>query len=214
MNWRDLLHFYVNDQNQITLEISWIIVLLIITATLLKTLFWVSKKRKRFCVVSLHIEIAKIGKVELKPNSEDIQIAHRIWTELITRKAAIEIDPEHDVIVEVYDSWYTLFGKTRDLISEIPAELVRKEQSTQTLVRIAVDSLNLGLRPHLTQWQARFRNWYGQQEAELRTRSPQEVQRDFPKYAELISDMLRVNKLLIQYASELERVVHDSIVHS
>mgnify|MGYP006876741523 CR=1 FL=1 len=162
----------------------------------------------------MHIEIAKIGKVELKPNSEDIQIAHRIWTELITRKAAIEIDPEHDVIVEVYDSWYTLFGKTRDLISEIPAELVRKEQSTQTLVRIAVDSLNLGLRPHLTQWQARFRNWYGQQEAELRTRSPQEVQRDFPKYAELISDMLRVNKLLIQYASELERVVHDSIVHS
>ena len=26
--------------------------------------------------------------------------AHKIWTELVTRKAALPIDPEHDVIIE------------------------------------------------------------------------------------------------------------------
>ena len=97
---------------------------------------------------------AQRGRVELRPNIEDGQVAHRIWVELVTRKAALPIDPDLDVIVEVYDSWYALFGRVRQLIGDIPSRLVRKEESTRKLIKIATDTLNLGLRPHLTQWQA------------------------------------------------------------
>src|SRR5207245_5582812 len=144
---------------------------------------------RRFHLVSLDIRLGGVGKVELRPNLEDIQIAHRIWVELITRKAALPIDPEHDVIVEIYDSWHALFLRVRQLIGDIPAQLVRKEKSTQELVRIATETLNKGLRPHLTRWQAQFRNWYAQEKDQLKTKTPQELQRLFPHYRDLIADL-------------------------
>jgi len=168
---------------------------------------WRPKDIERFELVSLDIQLGGFGKAEFCPNIQDIQIAHRIWTELITRKAALPIEPEHDVIAEVYDSWYVLFGKIRDLIGDIPAQLIRKEESTRVLVKIAVDTLNNALRPHLTRWQACFRNWYKQEFEKASLKSPQEIQKDFPEYAELIEDMKKVNQQLVQYAKELQKVV-------
>lgn len=164
-------------------------------------------KIRRFRLVKLDISLGKIGKAELQPNLEDIQIAHQIWTELVTRKAAIPIDPDHDVIVEVYDSWYALFTKIRDLIGNIPADLIKEEQSTKELIHIATATLNDGLRPHLTRWQARFRSWYDANAEKLKEVSPQELQRQFPKYSELISDMLKINQQMISYSKELKRLI-------
>jgi hypothetical protein len=157
-------------------------------------------------VVEAQVDLGRIGHLKLKPTTQDIQIAHRIWTELVTRKAAIPIDPEQDVITEVYDSWYTLFGRIRDLIAEIPAELIRRHDSTKLLVWTATQTLNEGLRPHLTRWQADFRNWMKQHEVDLKDKSPQGVQKTFPQYQVLIADMRRVNEGLIQYAQALEKI--------
>ena len=186
----------------------WILILLMA----LSILIWGdSFRRKHFRIVKLTIPLGNIGEVELAPNLQDIQIAHKIWTELITRKAALRIDPENDVIVEVYDSWYALFTKVRELISEVPAELVRNEKSTQELVRIATATLNDGLRPHLTKWQARFRHWYQLNSDELKDLPPQELQRKYPEYDELISDMIKINEDLILYAKELKKIVDGKI---
>ncbi len=168
------------------------------------------RSRQPYQIVQLNIQLGSIGSVELKPNWEDVQVAHKIWTELVTRKAAIPIDPDCDVIIEVYDSWYALFQRIRQLVSEIPSRCIRREKSTQTLVTIAVDTLNLGLRPHLTRWQARYRNWWAQTESELSAKTPQEHQKDFPEYALLIADMLTVNGQLVQYAGELQKLVRGS----
>lgn len=164
---------------------------------------------RKYRVVKLDIKLGNIGKVELKPNIKDLQIAHRIWTELVTRKAAIPIDPEHDVLVEVYDSWHTLFTRVRELIADLPADLVRREASTKEIVRVATATLNDGLRPHLTKWQAHFRNWYEINKKELETKSPQELQRKYPGYNELISDMLVINGQLISYANELKKILEE-----
>ncbi len=162
----------------------------------------------RYEIVKLNIPLGNVGSVELRPNNEDVQIAHRIWTELVTRKAAQPIDVDHDVIVEIYNSWYALFGRVRQLISDIPGHMMRKEKSTQQLVRIATQTLNEGLRPHLTRWQARFRHWYDSCPAEMKQKCPQDCQKEFPQYAELIADIKIVNGQLIQYASELEKIIH------
>jgi len=141
------------------------------------------------------------------PTWEDVQIAHQIWTELVTRKAAIPVDPENDVIAEIYDSWYALFQRTRQLIGDIPGKCIRREKSTQQLVKIATETLNLGLRPHLTKWQARYRNWWHNSEDALKTSTPQEHQKNFPQYADLVGEMLTVNKLMIEYAAQLQKIV-------
>jgi hypothetical protein len=200
----DLVRVAITDDWALDVQISLGLVGLI---TIVAFALWkFLNRRKHFKMVELDISLGRIGNVKLKPNYMDVQIAHRIWTELVTRKAAIKIDPENDVISEIYDSWYTLFTRVRYLISEIPAELIREEESTRDLVIIATQSLNEGLRPHLTKWQARFRNWYKNQEGLLKENAPQDVQRMFPDYAELLEDMGKVNDQLISYANELKKI--------
>lgn len=201
----DLVRLFIGPKGSVFLEVSsWLGIPLIVFFVFL----WWRLRHKRFKLVKLEINLGGIGKAEVRPTIEDIAIAHQIWTELVTRKAAIPIDPEHDVISEVYDSWYALFKRVRELVSQLPPELVRGDSDTKEIIRIATESLNLGLRPHLTRWQARFRNWYAQQSDALRTKTPQEVQRSYPDYDLLMSDMQKVNQNLIQYASELKKLAH------
>jgi len=65
---------------------------------------------------------------------------------------------------------------------------------------------NKGLRPHLTRWQARFRQWYGEALKKSPDKSPQEIQRDFPQYRELVEDLIRVNKQLVEYANFIKQI--------
>jgi len=151
---------------------------------------------------SFELDSAGIGigdtNVSFKPNRTDRQIAYAIWVELSTRKVGLAIDPEHDVISEVYDSWYSFFGVTRDLIKEVPAHKL-KSKGTRAIVRASVQVLNEGLRPHLTQWQARYRRWYEKTLKDDDIRDPQSVQQEFPKYDDLVKDLLEINAKLIEY---------------
>jgi len=169
-----------------------------------------------FAFENFEIDQADIGigdqKFTFKPNMTDKQVAYAIWVELSTRKIGLEIDFENDVISEIYDSWFGFFTVTRDLVKGIPAQKVRRD-STQKIIRLSIEVLNTGLRPHLTKWQARFRHWY---DRELRkydegngeeVLDPQLIQERFPKYDELKADMERVNKSLIKYRQQMYRLV-------
>lgn len=169
-----------------------------------------------FTFKNFEIDQADIGigdqKFIFKPNMTDKQVAYAIWVELSTRKIGLPIDFEHDVISEIYDSWFGFFTVTRDLVKGIPAQKVRRD-STQKIIRLSIEVLNEGLRPHLTRWQARFRHWY---DRELRkydegtgeeVLDPQLIQERFPKYGELKADMERVNQSLIKYRNQMYRMV-------
>ena len=192
-------------EGQLNLDISIYIILLLIILLIItgvRFLFFA----KSYKMVKLNVKLGSIGEAEFIPNEDDIQIAHKLWTELITRKAAIKIVSD-DVIVEIYDSWYTLFTKTRELISSIPVSSIEKE-STKELIRISTEALNQGLRPHLTKWQSKYRNWYKHQENELKSLTPQEIQKNYPEYDLLVKDLKRVNDELIEYAMQLKKIVN------
>lgn len=156
------------------------------------------------------VDSAELGfgkqKISFKPNDTDRQIAYSIWVELSTRKIGLPIDLEHDVIAEVYNSWYAFFGVTRELIKSIPVSKVRSK-STGQIVDLSIEVLNEGLRPHLTKWQARFRHWYEQQMEKKPDSEPQEVQKNFAAYEELVKDLLAVNKGLIAYREKMNELV-------
>lgn len=160
--------------------------------------FW-----RKVKVYEINEAVIGIGKqnVKIKPNYQDMQIAYKLWVELSTRKIGLEIDLDNDVIKELYDSWYEFFTLTRELIKEIPISKIRKDESTRELVRIAIDVLNEGLRPHLTTWQARFRRWYSTEieREENKQLSPQEIQKKYPEYEKLTKEMIDVNRQLIEY---------------
>ena len=205
-NDMDLFKLYFDENFNLIVQISiWLVVFVIV---ILLVYFLVIKKIYRYNLVKLDIKLGNVGSAEFRPNKTDLQIAHKIWTELITRKAAIPIDKENDIIEEIYDSWYALFQKVREFISEIPAELIRKNKSTKEIVRIATQTLNEGLRPHLTMWQARFRTWSSLKKDKMMDMTPQEFQKEYPQYKDLIDDLLKVNTQLMQYAAELKKIIN------
>lgn len=165
---------------------------------------------------SFEIDQAEIGvgshKFRFKPNATDRQVAYAIWIELSTRKIGLPIDLDHDVVAEIYDSWYHFFAVTRDLLKSVPVGKVKRE-STQAIIKLSIEVLNQGLRPHLTQWQARFRHWYErelkryEESKDQQVLDPQELQMKFPQFEQLKKDMLRVNQALERYRKKMRELV-------
>ena len=74
------------------------------------------------------------------------------------------------------------------------------------LVDTMIKVLNEGLRPHLTKWQARYRRWYQREEAANPSKTPQEIQRTYPQYDALMSELIEVGRGLVEYTRLLQRV--------
>jgi hypothetical protein len=201
----DIVRLFIDDDWNIVFQISIWLVFIGILLTVIYII--IVRKHFRYDLVKVDIKLGNVGKAEFRPNKHDLQIAHKIWTELITRKAAIIIDKEHDIVSEVYDSWYKLFQRVRDFISDVPADMIRKNESTKEIIRIATQTLNEGLRPHLTKYQARFKTWSESKKDKLLDTTPQDLQKEYPEYSDLIDDMMAVNNQLIQYAQELKKII-------
>lgn len=209
MAWKELLHIWLSDNLSLNIEVG--IALLVVFAVgivLILFLKWMMGNGLVFGETELNITLGGIGSVKIKPSHEVAQVAHKAWSELITRKAGLQFELEHDVIVEVYNSWYKLFGEMRSLIKEIPASHLKKG-NTKKLVDLLVDSLNKGMRPHLTKWQAKFRRWY---DAELKkelnaNKTPQEIQKQYPHYADLVGELTLINQQIVAYTAEIKKLI-------
>jgi len=148
---------------------------------------------------------------KIKRSYQNLYVAHRIYIELITRKAAIPIDVDKDVLVEVYNSWYSMFKTIREEIKNLPGDYLVDNESTKKLVDLTIEILNDGLRAHLTTYQAEFRKWY---DKELKKEidsdvSPQEIQKRYSKFKELTDSMIEVNKTLEAYCDQLKKLIDD-----
>lgn len=172
--------------------------------------FWLWRWRRgaSWKAIEVEITLGKVGKVKLTPNHETLRIAHQAWAELATRKAALPFEVDHDVIAEVYDSWYVLFGELRALVKSVPAEQLSTGQPAARLVEVLVQALNEGLRPHLTRWQAKYRAWWESEKAkpENQGMAPQELQRRFPEHDALLKDLLIVNRDLQGFSEALRKL--------
>ena len=157
---------------------------------------------------SISVDQASIGignsSITLKLNKKDQEIAYKLWVELSTRKIGLPYDEDNDVIAEVYDSWYYFFKIARDLLKDIPVE--RLAYSGE-LVELTQMVLNDGLRPHLTKWQARYRKW--EKQASEKEGTPQDIQKSYPEYVELIEDLRKTNQKMINYKELMYKIAFE-----
>lgn len=159
--------------------------------------------RRRYASKSISVGLPfNLGSWTYDTTPSDRIVAWKLYIQLSTRKAALPFDEKFDVISEVYDSLSTVFGVTRELLLELPPHEFERETGIAVLL---LRVMNDGLRPHLTQWQAEFRRWW---EDALKSqanqgKSPQEVQRQFVRYAELVSHLIQANTELSKLSDEL-----------
>ena len=210
----EIIEFFFDKENgtfSLTLNI-WILLLVFALIYLIQYLI---KKFKNKSVVEQNIFPVKLKyslggtevEYEISRNYQNVEIAHKIYIELITRKAAIEIEEGKDVIVEVYNSWYSLFQITREELKSIDGQLIKDNNTSSQLVELLTDILNKGLRPHLTEYQAKFRKWYSEQLEENKNSSPQEIQSKYEEIGPLMSSLKEVNKTLIVYSEQLKKII-------
>lgn len=167
------------------------------------------RRLKSFEIAEAELGIGA-GKITLKPNEIDRQVAYQIWVELSTRKIGLPIDLQNDVVAEIYDSWHQFFTVTRELIKSVPVSRAA-DDSTRKIINLSIEVLNEGLRPHLTLWQARFRTWYDQQlKVAASYEEPQDLQAKFPRFADLSNDLARVNQHLIAYRAAMRQIVYQA----
>ncbi len=172
----------------------------ILVSTAVFLLIW---SRRRLSTHSVTIGIPfGLGSVTFKTTPMERVLAWKLYVQLVTRKAALPFDDDHDLITDIYDSLFELFGITRSLLLDLPTNEYKRPDG---LARLMIRVLNDGVRPHLTKWQTAYRRWW--QEAntsgENRERTPQEIQQQYPEYRELVADLKKTNTELSKLADEL-----------
>lgn len=207
----NLLSITLAADNGIRIEAAWG-VLIFLLVVLVAVIFY---RRSAIYGPDSYLEVNEAelgigtGKVKLKANIEDLQIGFKLWTELATRKIGLPFDEEYDVVVEVYDSWYEFFGLARELIKSVPVSKARNNIATKELILVSLHILNGELRPHLTCWQAKFRSWWksATEDSVNKGKAPQQLQREYEQYDELIAEMKAVNQKLVAYTRVLRGMI-------
>ncbi len=140
---------------------------------------------------------------------EAYRVAYQLWVEMTTRKIGLPINLHHDLASEIYDSWYSFFREARSLLKAVPLHRNPNCCAMRQLVRLSHAVLNDGLRPHLEQWQGKFRHWQkgGGDGAQGPGLTPQQAQALFPEWPQLSGDLLAANRKLIGYLGELEALL-------
>ena len=200
------------DHLSVLLQFGYVAVVIIVVLVIAAYLFAKSKQKSDTTISAKKITLSIGGhqvEYEIERNTSNLEIAHRIYIELITRKAAIPFDEKNDILADVYDSWYSLFTTTREEIKNIKGELLSNAKSNE-LIELTTGVLNDALRPHLTEHQGRFRVWYSNQASsdENADKSPQELQALYPEYDPLIISMKSVNSVLNSYANQLRDFIY------
>ena len=158
-----------------------------------------NRKRTKFIGIS---DINAFS-VTVKVNMKNIDIAYMMFVQLRTRKIGVKFDEEYDVISEVYDSWYSAFQAIRELLMS-----VRPTPNNKELIDVGNKVLNVGMRPHLTKWQAKFRKWYTLEleKEENNKVTPQELQKKYPEYDQLITDLKSSQDQILELIDKLEEI--------
>jgi hypothetical protein len=193
----------------LTITSDWIFIAVILAIII--ALICLRRLSNIYNLQNLEVEISGTPKVTFKVerNYENLFIANRIHIELTTRKAAILINENEDNIEEIYNSWYKLFDIIREEIKTVPGKYLKDHDPTKALIGLTRKILNDGLRPHLTKHQSKFRKWLenAQDDAINKKLTPQELQKKYPDFENLIVSMKEVNIILSDYANELDKLI-------
>ena len=74
------------------------------------------------------------------------------------------------------------------------------------MIKLTERVLNIGLRPHLTKWQAKYRRWYEKELKRDREGTPQDIQKRYSEYDILVKELIETNEKMIEYKKLMKKI--------
>jgi hypothetical protein len=158
-----------------------------------------SRNPARLAKVSVSLPFG-LGSAEWVSDPAERQAAWSLYIELMTRVAVQPIGPDEGSVREALTSLYSLFDSTREVLRAAgPAAGMGKP----SVGGIAIAVLHKGLRPFLTKWHVKLRDWESQRP---QGRSVLAHENDWPEAREFRTDLDTLRSQLSTYAQALGEI--------
>lgn len=127
----------------------------------------------------------------ITPSNEGV--AWQLFVESATRISTQPMDSGSGVLREALDSLYYLFQSMRKIL--LAARPSAGTAGTQTVEHLAVGMLNVQIRPFLTKWHGRLRDW--------EKANPETPESQWPENAQCRADLETMRQGLVEYVRGL-----------
>ena len=112
--------------------------------------------------VKLDLKVPGIGGISgtWEPDESEVRAAWELYVEMVTRTPLGGFSSREGSLREALDSIYSLFDTTRGVLRRYGPGVARPKSGHElSFGYFAVSMLNLVLRPLLTEWHPKLRNW-------------------------------------------------------
>ncbi len=141
-----------------------------------------------------------IGSAEWESDSVERETAWSLYVELVTRVAVQPLEIGQGSARESLNSLYQLFPTTREILKAAGPGV---GASRSSVGGIAIAVLNNGLRPFLSKWHSRLKDWEAQPHV---GENSQEHERAWTQAASLYAELEALRLNLAQYAEALLKI--------
>jgi hypothetical protein len=153
--------------------------------------------------VTLNLQVVEI-KGTWKPDESERKAAWELYTELITRISVAELRDDEGLLREALSSLHSLFDTTRKILRQYgPSVAKAKDKDDLSFGFIAVNVLNLVLRPVLAKWHPVLQH---HESSRSPGTSPWQHEQAWDQHDELREELERVRLVLTDYAKVLAKV--------
>lgn len=105
------------------------------------------------------VNLPGIGTGRWVVNRDQRKAAWEMYVELVTRISTLPLADGEGLLREALSSLYVLFGETRRILREYGPDIARpQKRNGYSFGAIAVDVLNMWLRPFLASWHPKLSN--------------------------------------------------------
>ncbi|MFF9567667.1 hypothetical protein [Streptomyces sp. NPDC014685] len=138
------------------------------------------------------------------PAEAEREAAWELYVELATRVSVVELREDEGLLREALSSLYTVFGTTREILRRYgPAVAPRTAPGNVTFGVLAVNILNLSIRPLLSRWHPMLAAHEATRSTDV---DPVTHERQWTHASELRAEIDSVRKVLLALAQTLNQV--------
>ncbi|MGY0007549.1 hypothetical protein [Micromonospora sp. I033] len=142
-----------------------------------------------FQLAEVTVTVPQFSELRFAVTRDNKQVAWRLFLEAVTRVSGQPLATGTGLLREALSSLYQLFGITREVLGQ--ATPSARAPGRPTVEHLAIAMLNNELRPFLSKWHPRLRQW--------ERSHPEDLESEWPEDAECRAELAAMQRRLVRY---------------